>query len=293
MTFLSASNQRRIVLLSPARLESQLPFGRQRCDASRYWHVLAEMQRLRGKVYLEDGAIEASQLTSDGRHWQPMDPDSWHVLSVDHRGKVFGCARYRSYDRPLFRKLGVASAAAYQSCEWRAHLERAVNLELTEAARRDLKIVEVGGWALSEEIRGGPEALRIALAMYALAQLLGNGIGLTTATVRHCSSTILRKIGGTSLSAEGKPLPKYFDPRYQCEMEILRFDSAAPNPRYADWIDGIRTELSNVQIVSAHVNDAVTVETVPETGLLPAFPGADWFRIFADPIEAGSPELLH
>jgi hypothetical protein len=222
-----------------------------------------------------------------------MDPDSWHVLSVDHRGQVFGGARYRSYEKPFFAKLGVASAAAYQPSQWATHLERSINLELAEAARRRLKVVEVGGWALSEEIRGGPEALRIALAMYALAQLLGNCIGFTTATVRHCSSTILRKIGGTSLAANGKPLSRYYDPRYQCEMEILRFDSASPNRRYADWIDGIRTELSNVQVVSAHANDAVTIDTAPETGLLPAFAGADWFRIFADPMEAGSPELLH
>ena len=36
---------------------------------------------------------------------------------------------------------------------------------------------------------------------------------------------------------EGQELPHYFDPIYGCDMEILRFDSDAPNQRFEGWVE--------------------------------------------------------
>src|SRR6185437_8001354 len=83
------------------------------------------------------------------------------------------------------------------------------------------------------------EALRIALATYGLARAMGGCIGITTATRRHCSSEILRRIGGQSLRGNGGELPPYFDPQYGCEMEVLRFDSMQANPRFESWINDL------------------------------------------------------
>jgi len=44
-------------------------------------------------------------------------------------------------------------------------------------------------------------------------------------------------------------LPAYHDPRYKCEMTILRFDSDRPNPRYAAWIEQIRGELLSAPVI--------------------------------------------
>ena len=70
-----------LIFLAPAR-GFVPPLGwRIHNDDSHYHRLLHDAQRLRGRVYLEDGAISEAQLTSDGRHWQPLDATSWHVLA--------------------------------------------------------------------------------------------------------------------------------------------------------------------------------------------------------------------
>ena len=112
--------------------------------------------------------------------------------------------------------------------------------------------MEVVGWALSKERRCTGEALRTALATYSLAEILGGCIGLATATVRHRSASILRRIGGRSLEFGGEMLPPYYDPQYKCEMEIVRFKSDAPNHKYRRWIDQISASLLDVPVLSLH-----------------------------------------
>ncbi len=53
-----------------------------------------------------------------------------------------------------------------------------------------------------------------------------------TATVKHRSSAILRRLGGSSLKFQGQELPRYYDPEYECEMEILKFETRSLNSRF-------------------------------------------------------------
>ena len=48
----------------------------------------------------------------------------------------------------------------------------------------------------------------------------------------------------------GESLAPYYEPQYDCKMEILRFYSWAPNPRYAVWIEQMKTELTGIQIIA-------------------------------------------
>ena len=77
----------------------------------------------------------------------------------------------------------------------------------------------------------------------------GGGVGITAATRRNHSSSILRRIGGRALVTDGVELPHYYDPQYTCEMEILRFESELPNPRYEVWIEEIRAHLQTATVV--------------------------------------------
>jgi hypothetical protein len=113
----------------------------------------------------------------------------------------------------------------------------------------ELAYAEVGGWAIAPERRCTPEALRLALSTYAIAQLLGGSRGITTATMRHHSSSILRRIGGRPLIFDGIELPPYYDPRYGCEMEILGFDSREPGRTYRPWVDQLRQRLPHVRVL--------------------------------------------
>lgn len=246
------SCQRRIVLLAPALSTVPQDFADAIVSSPDHEHLLASTQRLRGQIYLEDGAITSEQLTSDGRHEQIADRQSWHLLAVGPDGVVQGCARYRGYPEPVhFEKLGVSRSAMAICDKWGTRVRRAIEEDIVAAHWRGVSYVEVGGWALTPDLRCSTEALRIALATWALARVLGGCIGVTTATRRHCSASILRKIGGHSLAVDGEELPHYFDPAYGCDMELLRFDSDRPNPRFEDWVAQWVRHLRTAPIICA------------------------------------------
>jgi hypothetical protein len=222
-------------------------------NPERHTALLTEMQMLRGTVYLQDGAITPSQLCAKGRHRHPVDQKSWHLLAVNQDGRVCGGARYReTSNRTVFSQLTIKLSSLARSAVWGKKLRAAVEAELERARKKDVSYVEFGGWALAEELRCKTEGLRIALAVYSLAQSLGGCVGISTATRRHRSSSILRRIGGRPLEADGVELPPYYDPQYGCEMEILRFDSNLPNPRYSRWIDQIRDHLQTVPVIRSN-----------------------------------------
>src|ERR1700722_921585 len=214
---------------------------------------------------MEDGAISRSELTPDGRFVQPIDDFAWHLVRLNASGDVCGCARYMNNRADLrFCETGLSRTPLSRSVEWAGHLRAAVESEIALANRLRVDYVEVGGWALAPELRCSSEALRIALGTFSLARLLGGCIGVTTATKRHCSASILRRIGGQPLTTQGVEVPRYFDPRFDCEMEILRFDSARPNPRFERWIEELKGYLSGVPVIrsAVHHEEAVGVVEV-------------------------------
>ncbi|HWB99920.1 MAG TPA: hypothetical protein VG672_24600 [Bryobacteraceae bacterium] len=237
-------------MLAPSHQTLSRQFSRADANPMLHAQYLGEMQRLRGRIYLSDGAIQPWQLTADGRHQLDTDERSWHLLLMDAQGQVCGCARYLPYDPETpFEQLGVRSAALAEMAPWSGAFRAAAETELAKARQRRISYAEVGGWAIDEEHRGTRDALRVALATFALGQLLGQCIGMTTATVRHGSAGILRKIGGAPLAFEGREMPAYYDPQYDCEMQILRFDSSQPNPRYAEWVGRLREELEMAPVI--------------------------------------------
>lgn len=217
--------------------------------------MLCSLQTLRGSAYLKDGALSKSHLTN-GRHRHPLDPGSWHVLILDRRRRVRGCARYREYpNQTQFSGLSVALSELARCSQWGHSFRSSVSAELALSRNISLPYVELGGWALHDSIRGTTEAIRMALSTYALAQLLGGGVGITTATRRNGSASILRRIGGLPLEHDKGELPSYFDPQYGCEMEVLRFYSWSPNPKYVAWVTEMKAILQGALVVTPSVDD--------------------------------------
>ena len=166
------------------------------------------MQRLRGALYLEDGAIHSEQLIPDGRHELSVDTRSWHLLTLDKDRNVSGCSRYLAHPRSSpITILKLPIGACLQFLKWGRVLESAVEAEISFARKLGLYYAEVGGWAVSHGQRCTTEALRIALATYTLANMLGGCIGVSTATVRNCSASILKRLGGVAMSIAGQILP--------------------------------------------------------------------------------------
>lgn len=247
--------RRRFVLLAP-RSSHQVHFSDSSIDATLHQRLLTEAQRLRGKIALEENAIQPWQLSADGRHIQQADEHSWHLLTLDERGHVAACTRYLPHPNTVsFTELTVARSALATSEIWGAKFRQAVETDLALARKRRWSYVEMGGWVISEKLRCTTEAVRMVLTAYGLAQLSGGALGISTVTRRRGSSSILRRIGGESVVSRGVELPPYYEPAHKCEMEILRFDSSRPNPRYRCWVDDCRSYIQNAPVIFAKAGD--------------------------------------
>jgi hypothetical protein len=241
--------QSQLVVLPPSRLVVPKQFRCLEVNNRRYDDLLAEMQRFRGASYRDDGAVRPDDLTADGRHMAAADDLGWHVLSVDEEGRVCACLRYlEEGGAEDFDDLCVRDAALVDSPMGRP-FRREVERQMAEARRMHLRFGEVGGWAVAEDRRGTREPLRIVLATYGLLEILGGCTGVATATFRHHSTSMLRRIGLTSLCIDGVELPPYFDPNYGCQMEVLSFDSRFPNPKYRNWVSEFASSLTGAPVI--------------------------------------------
>jgi len=247
---------RQMVLLAPSTAHVPVSFARLDVDPVRHRQLLETAQRLRARSYLHDGAIEPWQVSKDGRFKQEGDEQSWHLLVLDSTGKVGGCARYRPHRADVaFSTLSVSKSAIAKAQDWGPKLRGAIQADLQQARQRGIGYVECGGWALADDLRCSTEAVRMALSMYALARICGGVLGVTTATTRHHSSDILRRIGGQSLKVGPLDVPPYYDPQYACEMEILRFDSSAPQQRFESKVQTYELDLSQAPVVQSGTSE--------------------------------------
>jgi hypothetical protein len=249
MTFRSRS-QNHFAVLSPGGPALPGVFHNVHADNRRRQDLMAKMQRLRGRVYGADGAVRPADLTVDGRHKLDVDERSWHVLSLDPSGNVVACLRYLEESHASgFESLWVRHAALARCPIRGTQFRRAVELEMRRARRVPEGFGEVGGWAVAEDHRGTLESVRIILATYALLELLGSCAGVATATFRHNSAIILKRIGLSPLQADGEEIPPYYDPQYGCKMQVLQFDSRLPNPKYREWILDLCLDLATAPVV--------------------------------------------
>lgn len=242
-------SSRQYVLLAPSQSAAS-QFDQAVVDPSRHHRLLAQAQSLRGRIYLQDGAVQPSDLLADDRHIQAADFQAWHLLTLDENETVVACIRYFAHEAGVrFSELSVAGSGVAQSTELGPRVREAVETELDCARRRGVWYVELGGWAVCESLRCTTEAIRTLLMVYALSQVRGGAVGLCSATTRHHSSSILRRMGGRPLRAGGVEVSSYYDAHYTCEMELLSFDSESPNQRYASWISDFREGLRQVPVV--------------------------------------------
>jgi hypothetical protein len=214
-------------------------------DSRLHANTLFDIQVLRGSVYREYGPI-AAQLLADGRHYQTVDAQSWHIVLQDSNDRLLGCSRYRPVEGG-FEQLGASQSAIAQSQRFGPVLRAAVEHQIGHARRNRIQFGEVGAWALRPEVRCSSAAVNIALMTFVLAESLGGGVGITTATTRHHSASILRRLGGRRMPE----LPAYYDPKYGCVIEILHFSSANLDAQFTDRVKKLRSEIESIPVLCA------------------------------------------
>jgi len=248
---LRSSFDTQFLLLAPQGACIPKTFARIYRDEMSYRILLEELQRFRGDIYLKDGAIPPQALKADGRHASAIDEKSWHVLSLNESGTIGACLRFSEETHSAFENLWIGHATVARCPTWSGTLRQAIESQLRRAQTESVRFGEVGGWAVAEARRCTAEAIRIILATYGLLELMGGCIGVATATLRHRSAAILRRIGLWPLAIEDLIIPSYYDRYYDCQMEVLQFDSRQPNPRYRGWIAELSSVLKTTPVIGA------------------------------------------
>lgn len=242
---------RRHVVLAPQSAAVPGTFGNTANSLRTHERMLGEAQRLRGRIALSEGAIQKSQLTADGRDVSPVDRLAWHLLTLDLDGSVAGCVRMLVHPRHAsYENLVVSHTSLANHAEGGSALQAAVESEMAAARKAGAVMVEIGGWVLTETMRCSAEAVRLALGVWAWGRLMGGAIGIATATVRNHSASILGRIGGQPLAYAGEALPVYFEPKYGCDIQILRFDSESYSAKCAAIVESLCDELTLAPVVS-------------------------------------------
>ncbi len=237
-------------LLAPPQSRFTDRFASTKNSEQVYDQLLSSMQKLRGRVYLKDQAIKPWELDEEGRFYMHGDEQSWHLLLLDDKKEVIGCAKYRVHSSNVaYQMLHVSQATVAKHPVLGPKVRAAVEADLRRCQQSNLAYVEVGGWALCEEWRNTRAALEILVGSFALGQLWGGCLGSCTATVRHSSSSILRRIGGVNYEFDGSPISAYYDPEYGCDMELLRFDYRAPSPRFLPLIKILENSLAKSTVL--------------------------------------------
>jgi hypothetical protein len=268
-----ASADSRVVFVAPSASSVSDMFRNVEVDGARHRELVRDVQRMRGSIYLKDGALARHQLTADGLHRTEEDETSWHMLLLNKQQQVTACALYLEHENTVtFDQLRARHSPLAAQKEWRPTLVGAIESELARCRQEGLKYVELGGWAVAEQSRGTAGPLAVALATYGFSRRAGGALGMTTATFRHCSATILKRLGGSRLESGGVTLPPYYDKRYRCMMEMIRFDSRQPNAKYLYLIDRFRDMLSNITVVTrpSAAEEAYNLSSRPSPCFMPS-----------------------
>lgn len=228
-----------------------LPIIAPTLTAGEYEQTIADIQRFRGRIYVQDEAIPASALDGSGRHYNKLDYSSYHIVARTHEGAITGVMRV-----PLY-----VSGAAVWFMQLYHVLERmepgpkalyssAIQQFIDQSATTYPFIVEPGGWAVDRQISEKLTGTTLVAATWAFCQLIGGAVAVATATVKHNSAALLKMMGGINC-LEGTSNARFYDPFHRCELEIVYFRSDRVNPRFAAMVEEIKGQWQKREAMAA------------------------------------------
>jgi hypothetical protein len=241
-----------IEVIAPAHRPVEGVFADVIEDPQQYRQRLTELQQFRGHVYTQEGFLRRDALDRDGRHVSSLDPGRWHLLICDQQKAIKACLSLRLFDElPELEDLYVYDivrrSAGANLLKYRHAL-----LQMIERSReRRVMFGEVGGWAVSPDVRNGAATVTTVLGAWALMRFVGEWIGVATVGKGRKAERVLSKLGGFRLPEGDGFLPHFFDSDYNSNIEILAFDSRQPCPEAIEAIHCLRRRLMDARIYAA------------------------------------------
>ncbi|MEY4530425.1 MAG: hypothetical protein RLZZ156_1146 [Deinococcota bacterium] len=243
------------LLLAPANARIPKVFSRveENVQAHETWRT--KLQQLRGKVFLEDGAIKESHLDEQGRHISKLDINSWHFLVMSPEEQIRGVMRTQIwyYDDRL-----------PELCELNLYglLERMQDLELRQKFTTALNntmhqpndntcFMEVSALAVDAASQGFTIGSMLGISGYSIGNIVDAYVAFGAGTDRHHTARFYHKLGGISFRDSSNPevvLPPFFDTGYNCQMDIMAFFKDQPTPAIKEMITIVEEKLCAAQV---------------------------------------------
>lgn len=207
-----------LIVLAPL---SQVParYSRAVLDEHRYDTWLHRAQALRGRTYLADGALQAGDLTSDGRLVSDWDRFSWHIIARDS-DRIHAAMRLTFHRSPIDPfHMGIANSGLFQTELGQRYLRAIRSFQKSCFATGGI-LCEAGGWAVDFSYRGRRPSAAVVLSSWPIARSQGRVHTLATVTSRNHSHEILTRMGALGLHDFEGELPSWNDPVYGCTMHL-------------------------------------------------------------------------
>jgi len=218
-------------------------------SSDEYEQLLAEVQRLRGRVAAAEG-VNFSMLDASGRLVHASDRRSWIVVLRADDGHVSGTLRVTVHKSGcVVDDLDAVSSLMFVDPVWKTRGRQMLLSFLQRAHRARVCVAETGGWVLEESIRRGMKGALLALSGWALTRLLGGARILGVVTMKGGASRLTRYLGGVELCDAYGSMPPYFDHRYGSTMEFVEFDSRRVNPIFEASVSGLCEYFSGISAV--------------------------------------------
>lgn len=223
------------LLLAPANARIPSVFSRVEDNVKAHEAWLTKLQQLRGKIFLEDGAIKESQLDDQKRHVSKLDIDSWHFLVLGPEENLRGLMRCQIWyydDRlPKLCELNLYGLLErMQDLELRQKFTTALN-DFMHQPNDNTCFMEVSALAVDAASQGFTIGSMLGISGYSIANIVDAYAAVGAGTDRHHTARFYHKLGGMSFKDPNNPevvLPPFFDTGYDCQMDIMGFKEPAP-----------------------------------------------------------------
>ena len=226
-------------------------------------HEIDRVQRFRGGVYVDDGAIPVTTLDETGRHASEFDHRCHHILIVDASDQIRASVRVGFYLKPVEpEELELWRLVETLEPAHGARVRRLLAIHLERAFRERGSLIEVGGFALESGIRRSGKALVLAAACWSITRVLAPSLGVAIVTERHGFNRLLTRLGGFPIdgalglrdaSRNGNPGAKFFSSLHNCTVELLGFDTWQADSQIESLVNTISGILASTTTVPSNV----------------------------------------
>jgi hypothetical protein len=238
-----------LTVIAPS--EGQLPISLpiQECNQQDYSDLIDEIQRFRGRVYVQDEAIPEASLDETGRQYSEVDYRSWHVVARTDSDAICGVMRIPFYSSDTdIDNLQLNSLLQRLEPSEQLVFRHTIQSFLEESSGTYEMLCEPGGWAVDLKLISQSIGTSLAACGLAVVQWIGSAISVSTVTVKHNAPKLLKYMGAWN-PLQHTSHERFKDWYHSCEMEIIFFAHDRASAQLIPIVEQIKGHIENTGVL--------------------------------------------